>query len=49
MNEQTELSEESFISYDKFQLVLLKANIELLQRLNHLIELLEKQNEHYKI
>ena len=36
------------VPYEQLQMVLLKANIELLQRVNRLVELLEKQNEHNK-
>lgn len=33
------------VEYDKLQLVIMKAQIELLQRVNRLVELLEKQYE----
>ena len=46
MNEQYKLIA---VPYDRVALTMMKANIELLQRVNRLIELLEKQNDHYKI
>jgi hypothetical protein len=33
----------NWVEYDKLQLVIMKAQIELLQRVNRLVELLEKQ------
>jgi hypothetical protein len=38
------MNDESFVPKEQLELMLLQANIELMQRVNRMIELLEKQS-----